>query len=67
MKTHWHDVRIPEHKAEKCYFGVEVDKRIFDEFMLASKKYGWGGKRRLAEAALLDLLRNTNFEFEKEV
>lgn len=60
-KASWHSIRIPDHNCDQVVFGSKIDKKIHDRFQLASERYGWGGKRRLLEAAIIKFLDETDF------
>ncbi len=61
-KSSWHSIPVPNHNSEQIVFGSKIDKVIFERFQSASKRFGWGGKRRLLEAAIVKLLDETDFE-----
>lgn len=61
MKLNWQDVRIPNHDVETIMMGSHIEKELHAQFMEATKKYGWGGKRRLLEAAIHKILTETDF------
>jgi hypothetical protein len=61
-KSAWHSIRIPNHYSEQVIFGSKIDKDIHDRFQNASKRFGWGGKRRLLEAAIVKILDEVDFE-----
>jgi hypothetical protein len=62
IKSNWQDIRIPNHASQKMMLGSDIDVEVYERFQKASKKFGWGGKRRLLEAAIVKILDETDFE-----
>lgn len=61
IKPNWQTIRIPNHKANKVFMGSEIDAEVMNRFQEASRLFGWGGKRRLLEAAIVKILDEIDF------
>lgn len=62
MRRNWQEIRLPDHEAATVQLGLKIDERLYNLLDSASKKYGWGGKRRIIEDALVKVFAETDFE-----
>lgn len=56
MNAHLKYIKPTEGVDDRKQFTSQIDAKLQERFNKVAERYGWGGKRKLLEAALRSLL-----------